>query len=429
MSMAQGMAMRLSYRKMPSSGKGEGNTTCGRNSAGQATIADVKIASACNREFAIKGFETATFMSGKGTNISGGDLSLEHYSALGVTTTCSNHWDPSGFALFKLLGKTLSFVVDLSKVGCACNLALYLINGPPRDETGQPAVGTCSWGPYYCDSSSVCGEQCPEVDLMEANSLAFQATPHKCDAPSLSGRYSSCDRKGCSHHTASLGARAYGPADHYRINTLRPFEVHTSFHEASRPTGRVFAGMTTVLRQGHREIVLDHRHCSSYIEALTAPLLQGMILRVSYWGNRASTMAWLDSPACGDEDRCDGAAAGKAAIGNITISDLDSTSVQVETDGDRGGTAGGWFGEPWMVAAFVLFLGAQCFILSCLFCYAASLFQWLAAALNAEVDQPMQSPETSFAPETSFQSSFPPTQTLRPGQMDQSLGIIRELPQ
>jgi len=316
-----------------------------------------------------------------------------------------------------VLGKTLSFVVDLSKVGCACNLALYLINGPPRDETGQPAVGTCSWSPYYCDSNGVCGEHCPEVDIMEANSHAFAATPHKCDAPSLSGHYGSCDGKGCSQHTASLGARAYGPADHYRINTLRPFEVHTSFHEASSPTGRVFAGMTTVLRQGHRELTLDHRHCSSYIEALTAPLLQGMILRISYWGQKASTMAWLDSPVCGKEDRCEGAAAGQAVIGNITISYLDKTSIQVETDSEQGGTVCAWFGQPWMVALFVLFLGVQCFILSCLFCFAASLFQWLAGVLNdeartveTEVDPPMQSSEPPH----------PPTQTLRPGQMVQS---------
>jgi len=308
-----------------------------------------------------------------------------------------------------VLGKTLSFVVDLSKVGCACNLALYLINGPPKDETGQPAVGTCSWSPYYCDSNGVCGEHCPEVDIMEANTHAFAATPHKCDAPSLSGHYGSCDRKGCSQHTASLGARAYGPADHYRINTMRPFEVRTSFHEASGPTGPIFAGMTTVLRQGDRELTLDHRHCSNYIQALTAPLLEGMILRVSYWGKKASTMAWLDSSVCGDEDRCDGTAAGKASIGNITLDDLDNTSVQVETDGEQGGTPSVWLGQPWMVAAFVLFLGVQCTILSCLFCYAASLFQWLAGALNAEVDHPMQSPEPC-----------PATRTMRPGEMANS---------
>merc|ERR1719464_725921 len=102
---------------------------------------------------------------------------------------------------------------------------------------------------------------------MEANNRAFQATPHKCDLPSELGHYSSCDRAGCSQDTRDLGANVYGPGPGFRIDTRFPFVVHTFFRGASvlDTDGRVqrasFTGMTTVLKQGDHEVILDHAEC------------------------------------------------------------------------------------------------------------------------------------------------------------------------
>ena len=48
---------------------------------------------------------------------------------------------------------------------------------------------------YYCDANKVRGTFCPEIDLMEANTYAFQATPHNCTNP-VNGFYENCDRSG-----------------------------------------------------------------------------------------------------------------------------------------------------------------------------------------------------------------------------------------
>jgi len=46
-----------------------------------------------------------------------------------------------------------------------------------------------------------------------------------------------------------------------------------------------------------------------------------MSLRMTYWGDKAETMAWMDSPPCGEE-ACTGSNAGPGVISNISVSPL-----------------------------------------------------------------------------------------------------------
>lgn len=66
-----------------------------------------------------------------------------------------------------LLGGSIAYDVDISKSGCSCNAALYLISMPGKDMDGKPGQG--GDGDYYCDANNVGGQWCPEFDIMEAN--------------------------------------------------------------------------------------------------------------------------------------------------------------------------------------------------------------------------------------------------------------------
>jgi hypothetical protein len=67
-----------------------------------------------------------------------------------------------------LLGKTLSFTVDVSHVPCGTNAALYFV-------AMHPSPGE-QWA-TYCDIMSG-GNACVEVDIFEANVGAIQSTVH-----------------------------------------------------------------------------------------------------------------------------------------------------------------------------------------------------------------------------------------------------------
>merc|ERR1712060_665314 len=79
--------------------------------------------------------------------------------------------------------------------------------------------------------------------------------------------------------------------------------------------------MTTVLRQGSRELVMDHPNCGGYLSSLAGAMARGMAMRVTYWGHDPSAMRWLDDRVCGNET-CSGDHAGPAVISNMTVTNM-----------------------------------------------------------------------------------------------------------
>ena len=140
-----------------------------------------------------------------GISDSGRRLTLSGGGGLQVAKTGTV--GPSVFYQWHLLGKQLSYTVDLSRVGCSCNAALYFISMPgfnasssepdPRGNfycganAGKPSINTSAAGGR--------GNYCPELDVLEANRFAAQSTPHICNGTNRgSGFYPMCDWYGRS---------------------------------------------------------------------------------------------------------------------------------------------------------------------------------------------------------------------------------------
>jgi len=331
-----GEAKTMSWMDMPPCG----SQSCGGSNAGDGVISGIAVMDAFSHEsespvesaprpepvtssLAVGGVDGRLYVAGHGGKVVNDRLSLWHNARTFMVSSDRTGLDPHDITQFRLLGKTFTFEVDLSSVGCACNLALYLVSAPALDMDGKPIRGA---GEYYCDANKVDGQWCPEVDIMEANNHAFQATPHKCDAPVNGHHYTACDRGGCAQNTKDI-ANAYGPGSSFTIDTRHPFNVSTAFLERSQ----TLVGMITTLRQGGRSVVLDHANCqASYLAQLSNAMSAGMSLIMSYWGDAASTMSWMDMPPCGQQS-CSAGHVGQGVISGIAVQNFVSKAEQVHS--------------------------------------------------------------------------------------------------
>jgi len=187
-----------------------------------------------------------------------------------------------------LLGGSVEFDVDLSNAGCSCNIAFYLVKMPAKGWNGVPSA---QGGNYYCDANDVGGAWCPEIDIMEANKYAFQATPHKCDPPTDKGHYTNCDKSGKGWmNLHNLGA-SYGPGK--SIDTNKWFHVKAEFKEEG---GKLTGYGITLEQNGHS---FSHMTTAAdvpagYLDSLTWDVQYGMTFALTSWGSDWNTMKWLD---------------------------------------------------------------------------------------------------------------------------------------
>ena len=201
-----------------------------------------------------------------------------------------------------LAGQTLSFSIDLSGVDCGCNAAIYLASMPQNT-----AKGECE--DFYCDASSVCGVQCAEIDLVEANKVAFVSTVHVADDADGDGF-------GLGHYIIPLEKRMrspdpcpYGPDAECTIDTSFPFSVHFAFSAV----GEAFHFNVTLEQGGKTASYGPVRYSRNPTKGgvqtaeeangdLRERLDGGMTLVASHWaGAQVKDMGWLDAPCGADE--------------------------------------------------------------------------------------------------------------------------------
>ncbi|PGH09860.1 hypothetical protein AJ79_05586 [Helicocarpus griseus UAMH5409] len=176
------------------------------------------------------------------------------------------------YQMFNLLNREFTFDVDLSKLPCGLNGALYFVqmeaDGGLAANDGNKAgakygTGYCDaqcprdlkfingeanvdgWVPSDNDANAGVGGRgacCAEMDVWEANSQATAYTPHSCDSlglvvcegESCGGTYSEeryagvCDPDGCDFNSWRQGDQTfYGPG--LTVDTNSPFTVVTQF--------------------------------------------------------------------------------------------------------------------------------------------------------------------------------------------------------
>jgi len=218
----------------------------------------------------------------------GGNILPEMWGRAYFAKSCTpGTYNSSDYEAWQLLGKKLTYTTEVSQAGCGCNAAMYLVSMRQNSE-----VSGC--GDYYCDANSVCGVNCHEIDIQEANRYAFHSALHKqWDGNGLAQGYGGWVR---DNHF-DFGREEYGPGARC-VDTNQPFQVSVAFPVNS--DGQLRA-MEMTLSQNGRDCSIhysmDRYPADAHFELLSQALRAGMTPVVSYW--KATDMLWLDGPGLG----------------------------------------------------------------------------------------------------------------------------------
>ncbi|OLN87910.1 Endoglucanase 1 [Colletotrichum chlorophyti] len=290
---------------------------------------------------------------------------LDDYSRVGVTTDGSAMTmyqlrdgvqvsprvyllDPTKdqYEMLHLTGQEFTFDVDVTKLPCGMNSALYLSEMYADGGKSELNQGGARHGTGYCDAQCYTtpfingeasyGACCNEMDIWEANSRANHIAPHPC---SVEGVYlcegeecafeGVCDKNGCAWNPyRNSQPSIYGRGPEFRVDTTKPFTVITQFpadesgklkeiHRLYIQEGRLIRS-DVVDKPGLPEVnYLNDEFCAAtgsrrFIE-LGAHQEQGEsfdrgnVLAFSIWWDAGGNMRWLDgAPEAGPCDETEG---------------------------------------------------------------------------------------------------------------------------
>jgi len=226
----------------------------------------------CAANCALEGIDEKSYASNYGVTSTGSELTLDFVVPGGnVGSRMYLMEDEHTYQMFHLKNKEFAFDVDVSKLGCGINGALYFVQ---MDADGGKALykgneAGAKYGTGYCDAQCphdgkfINGEPnlldwngtstggfgrygscCVEMDLWEANAMATAFTGHSCGVKRQTrcdgvecgdngkgDRYKgTCDADGCDVNTYRNGNETfYGEGAAFAVDTTRPFTVVTQF--------------------------------------------------------------------------------------------------------------------------------------------------------------------------------------------------------
>nr|BAJ07534.1 glycoside hydrolase family 7 [Flammulina velutipes] len=223
---------------------------------------------ACTTNCALEGAEYAKTY---GITTSGDALTLKFVTGANVGSRVYLLDDDNNYKIFNLKNQEFTFDVDVSKLPCGLNGALYFVE---MEKDGGKASYTTNkagakYGTGYCDSqcphdikfingkantlgwtgspndsnsgTGQYGACCAEMDIWEANSISSAYTPHTCsvyggpyacegtECGDGDNRYGGvCDKDGCDFNSYRQGDTSfYGPGK--TIDTTKKITVVTQF--------------------------------------------------------------------------------------------------------------------------------------------------------------------------------------------------------
>ncbi|KAK1834695.1 glycoside hydrolase [Podospora conica] len=268
------------------------------------------------------------------------------------------------YRTFNLLNKEFTFTVDVSKLACGLNGAVYFsemdADGGMSRFSGNKAGA--AYGTGYCDAqcprdikfingeanvkgwkdgTGDIGACCAEMDIWEANNDATAYTPHPCnvfeqtkctgtDCGVGDDRYKAmCDKDGCDFNSFRMGNKDfYGPGK--TVDTTKPVTVVTQFytvdgtdngalssiHRFYVQDGKVVANSVSNIAGVDPVSHISDQFCeqqktafgdNNYFKTLggmeaMGKSLKRMVLVLSIWDDTSVRMNWLDSVFPNDAD-------------------------------------------------------------------------------------------------------------------------------
>ncbi|KAF4126929.1 cellulase [Geosmithia morbida] len=252
------------------------------------------------------------------------------------------------YEMLSLAGKEFTFDVDVSKLPCGMNGAVYLSEMPSDGGMGGLNEAGAYYGTGYCDAQCYTtpfisgkpnikgrGACCNEMDIWEANSRASNIASHPCNRTGLfecegdeCGKQGSCDKIGCTYNPYKLGNRdSYGRGWRKALDTTRPFTVISqyplnddgSLHSYRRsyiqdgrfiPMGEVrFDNLPKV--NYLTEELCEATKADKYLDlgghkAMGEAMDRGMVLALSIWWDDQDHLQWLDGAPSGPCNETEG---------------------------------------------------------------------------------------------------------------------------
>ncbi|TDZ36984.1 Endoglucanase type C [Colletotrichum trifolii] len=248
------------------------------------------------------------------------------------------------YEMLHLTGAEFTFDVDMVKLPCGMNSALYLSEMLPDGGKSTSALSKAgpAYGAGYCDAQCFKtsfingvgnmdnkGSCCNELDIWEANSRATHIAPHPCSKGGLyqcmgdeCEKTGVCDKSGCSWNPYKTGGNMttfYGRGSNFRVDTTKKFTVVTQFpahngklKELRRmyvQDGKVVLNNVVNLADVPRQNFMNDDYCDATgagdflrlggMTQMGEAMTRGMVLALSIWWDDATYMEWLDQGKAG----------------------------------------------------------------------------------------------------------------------------------